>query len=299
MATKLKAVPPDLKNPGHIKCMLFGRSGAGKTWLALNFPNAFYIDSEGGAKLSHYQAKLMASNGVYFGPQNGSNDLDNINEQIAALATETHPYKTLIIDSITKPWLTAITNEQERLGDKDAFGASKKPAVAKIRRLINWIGRLDMNVFLIAHEVSEWGMVGGERKEIGKAPDAYDKIIYELDLTLQIRAHSATRRDAVVFKSRLTGFPQNDIIVLQDGEDRGYEAIAERYGKDFIEAKSSPIKIATPEQVERIKTLFQAMNLTDEQIAKGLAKNNAETIEELSETDAKTIIEGIQKKLAA
>ena len=297
--SKLKATAPDLTDPGHIKCVIFGKSGVGKTWLALNFPKPFYIDTEGGARLRHYQEKLINAGGGYYGAKNGANDLDNIIDQISALATEKHDYKTLIIDSITKPWITAITNEQERLGDRDAFGASKKPAVAKMRRIINWIGRLDMNVFMIAHEISEWGMVGNERKEIGKAPDIYEKLIYELDLTLQVRAHSDTRRDAVVYKTRLTGFPHNQVIVLQDGEDKGYEAISERYGRDFIEAEVKPITPATPEQVERIKEMFKIMNLTEEQIAKGLAKKNAETVEDLSAEDAQTIINDIQKKLAA
>ena len=295
----LKAKNPTLDNPGHIKCVIFGRSGAGKTWLALNFPKPFYIDTEGGARLGHYQQKLIESGGGYYGPKQGSNDLDNIIEQISALASEKHEYKTLVIDSITKPWLTEITNEQERLGDRDAFGSSKKPAVAKMRRLINWIGRIDMNVFLIAHEISEWGMVGTERKEIGKAPDIYEKLIYELDLTLQVRSHSATRRDALVYKTRLTGFPHNESIILQDGSDKGYEAIAERYGRDFIEAENHAIVLATPEQVDRITILFEALNLTEEQISKGLARKNAETIADLSASDAQIIIDDIQKKLEA
>ena len=142
-------------------------------------------------------------------------------------------------------------------------------------------------------------MVGSERKEIGKAPDIYEKLIYELDLTIQVRAHNATRRDALVYKTRLTGFPHNESIILQDGSDKGYEAIAERYGRDFIEAENHAITLATPEQVARIKILFEALNLTDDQISKGLSRKNAENIADLSAADAQTIIDDIQAKLAA
>lgn len=295
-SSKLKAKAPVNIDPGHIKAVLFGKSGVGKTWLALNFPAVYYIDTEGGAKLKHYTEKLIASGGAYLGAEDGANDFNVIIDQVIALATEKHKFKTLVIDSITKPYLTAIANEQERLGDKDAFGASKKPAVAQMRRLINWLSRLDLNVFLIAHEISEWGLVGSQRQEIGKTPDVYDKLIYETNLVLQIRAHSATRRDAVVYKSRLTGFPQGDLIVLQDGADRGYDAIAERFGRDFIEAEVTTIELATPEQVEQIKKLFEALNLTDEQIAKGLAKRAVENIAELSTKDAATIIAELRSK---
>ena len=300
MATKLKARAPEEVKPGHIKGNIFGKYGSGKTFLALSFPSVFFVDSEGGATRAHYTARLKESNGVYLGIEDGSQDFDTIIEQIKALATETHPYKTLVIDSITKVYSLAIAKEVERLGSKDAFGASKKPAVAHMRRLISWIGKLDMNVWLVAHETSEWGLIDGQRTEIGKTADVYDKLLYELDLTLQIRQHSAKRRDALVVKSRLTTFPTNDVIVLQDnGVDMCYDEIATRYGRDFIEAKAKPISLATPEQVERITELFKIMNLTDEQIGKGLAKKNAETIEDLSAEEAQSIITDIQKKLTA
>jgi AAA domain len=294
--SKLKAKAPELTNPGHIKAVLFGKSGSGKTWLALNFPSVYYIDSESGARLPHYTEKLSQSGGAYLSVHDGANDLNTIIEQVQLLATEKHQYKTLVIDSITKPFMTAIANEQERLGDRDAFGASKKPAVAQMRRLINWLSRLDLNVFLIAHEVSEWGLVNGQRTEIGKVADIYDKVIYETDLVLQVRAHSAKRRDAVVYKSRLLGFPTNDVILLQDGEDRGYEAIADRFGRDFIEAEGKTIELATPEQAAQIKKLFEALNLTEDQIGKGLAKRSVETVAELSTKDAATIITELKAK---
>ena len=300
MTTKLKARPPETIKPGHIKGVIYGKYGSGKTFLALSFPSPYLIDSESGATRAHYAERLKASNGVYLGVEDGSQDFDVIIDQIKALATETHPYKTLIIDSITKVYNLAIAKEAERLGNKDAFGASKKPAVAQMRRLISWISKLDMNVWLVAHEISEWGLVDGQRAEIGKTADVYDKLLYELDLTLQIRQHSAKRRDALVVKSRLTSFPSNEVIVLQDnGIDMCYDEIATRYGKDSIEAKAEPIALATDWQVARIKTLFDALNLTEEQIAKGLAKKNAETVEDLSTEEAQTIIGDIEKKLTA
>lgn len=297
MPTKLKAINPQLVKPGHLKGVLFGKPGAGKTWTALGFPGVFLIDTENGARLAHYTEKLVASGGVYLGPSEGSQDFETVINQIIALSTEKHPYKTLVIDSITKLFELEIAREAERLGSKDAFGASKKPAVAHMRRLVSWLGKLDMNCWLIAHETSEWGVIDGQRAELGKMPSIWPGLIYEIDLTLQIRMHNAKRRDAVVYKSRLTGFPQNDVIVLQDGQDKGYEEIATRYGKDFIEAAPVAVDLATPEQVEQITKLFAAMNLTDEQIAKGLAKRNVESIKELSTTDAATIITELKAKI--
>ena len=187
MASKLKAKDPALTDPGKIKMMTFSKSGIGKTWLSMDFPAPFYIDSEGGARLSHYQEKLKQAKGAYLGIEDGACDFNTVLEQVQALATEQHPYKTLAI-TITKLYQTTIAYEQLRLGEKDVFGASKKPAIHAMRQLLNWIHRLDMNVLFEAHETTEWGVnpKSGNREEVGNQPDVWDKLIYELDLTLRL-----------------------------------------------------------------------------------------------------------------
>jgi hypothetical protein len=297
MATKLLAKPPGSVSPGHIKGVLFGKPGVGKTWTALSFPACYFLDVENGARLSHYTDRLVNSGGVYMGAEDGSQDFETVINQVIALCTEKHAFKTLVIDSITKLFELEIAREAERLGSKDAFGASKKPAIAHMRRLVVWLGRLQMNVWLIAHETSEWGVVDGQRTEIGKVPSIWPTLIHELDLTLQVRMHTAKRRDAAVYKSRLLGFPANDVIILQDGVDKGYESIAERFGKDFIEAKATQIILATSDQIEQITKLFAALNLSEDQISKGLSRRNAESIAELSMDDAAKIITELRSKI--
>ena len=127
--SKLKAKAPELVVPGKTKALLFGAAGVGKTWFTLGFPVPYYIDTEGGADLKHYQERLKAAGGAYLGPDEGSLDYDVVLDQMQALATEKHPYKTLIIDSITKIFQTAIANEQERLGQLGFLPAQRHRAV--------------------------------------------------------------------------------------------------------------------------------------------------------------------------
>src|SRR3990172_5466939 len=274
---KLKARDPAVVKPGKIKMMTFSKSGIGKTMLSMAFPKPFYIDSEGGARLGHYQDKLKMAGGGYFGVEDGALDFPTVLEQVQALATEKHPYQTLAFGSITKLFQTAIANEAERLGEKDAFGASKKPAIAFMRRLVNWIMLLDMNVLFEAHEVPEWGInpVTRQREEIGQQPDTWDKLIYELDLTLRLEKRGLSRI-AVVRKSRLTGFPEGDTFPLE------YKAFAERYGIDYIEAPTSQIVLATPEQVSEIKKLLEVVKVDPKDIEKIFSKANADSWEELT-----------------
>lgn len=291
--TKLKAKSPDLTQPGKTKGVIFGPSGVGKTWFTLSFPKPYYIDTEGGADLKHYQERLKAAGGAYLGPEDGTLDPAFIIEQMQALSTEDHQYKTLIIDSITKVYQTAIAVEQERLGDKDAFGASKKPAISAMRRICNWASRLDMNIWFVAHEAAEWGIdpKSGQRTEIGKVPDVWDKLIYELDLGLWAQKTASKDRVALVKKSRLLGFPDGDAFPLD------YEEFAKRYGKDFIEAGSRKITLASEEQVGEIHRLLGIVKVPESDVEKVLTKASAETWFELTAEQAEKTIGWLKGKL--
>lgn len=296
--TKLKAKAPEEVKPGHIKGMLFGASGAGKTWFGLSFPVPYFIDTEGGADLQHYMARLKEAGGAYMGPNDGACDFDTILGQIQALATEKHAYKTVVIDSITKVYQSCIAKEAERLGEKDAFGASKKPAIAYMRRLISWINRLDMNVWFVAHEIDQWSGSGSERTMVGKTADVFDKLIYELDLTLRVEKHNKGFRTATVAKSRLLGFPDGDRIDLQkNGQDCGYDEFAIRYGRDNLEGTTKLIVLAEPSQVLELRNLLDVLKVTEDEVSKHLAKVNADVIEDLTKEQADKMIGWLRSKV--
>lgn len=281
--SKLIGKQPEATGREKTKGLIFSASGIGKTWFVTAFPNPYFIDTEGGAKLEHYKARIKNAGGAYLGPEDGSLDFKVVIDQMQALATEDHGYKTLVIDSITKLYQVAISNEAERLGDKDAFGASKKPAVACMRRLINWAMRLDMNIWMVAHEVAEWGNVNGQRTEVGKVPDVWDKLIYELDLGLWAQKRGASRV-AIVRKSRLESFPEGENFPLD------YNEFANRYGKEIIEAPVKQITLATDEQVEEIEHLVQAIRIGEDEIEKWLTKAGVTSFRELSTEQAAKIV---------
>jgi hypothetical protein len=287
--SKLKAVGPKKAETKKPKVLIFGKPGAGKTFNALDFPGCYFIDVEGGATQSHYTDKLAASGGVYFGPEQGSIDFDTVIEQVQALATEKHPYKTVVIDSISKMFNTAISVEAERLGDKNAFGADKKPAVNRMRRLINWLSRIDMNVILISHEKTEWGQDSkGNRVEIGATFDCWDKLSYELDLVLNV-IKSGPVRIAKVTKSRLIEFPDASTFPWS------YADFAKLYGEDVIKKESVQIKLATDEQINEINKLLSVVKLPDGQVDKWLSSAQVDSWSEMSTERIGKAIEHIKK----
>jgi hypothetical protein len=289
MASKLKAVDPKAAEPSKPKVLIFGKPGVGKTWVSMDFPSVFFIDTESGADMAHYIAKLKKSGGAYLGKDQGSLSFDTVLEQMEALATEKHQYKTLVIDSISKIFGLEIAKETERLGDKDVYGASKKPAVAYMRRLISWLTRMDMNVVLIAHEKDLYGL--DEKKQrgvIGVTFDAYDKLEYELHLCLNI-FKMAGQHKARVTKSRLEGFKDADIF------EWSYDTFAERYGREILEGQVKQVMLATAEQIKTVEDLVSRIKLPEGQIEKWYKAANCESFAEMDQDKLQKIIDYVNK----
>lgn len=291
--SKLLAKDPKKAEPSKPKMLLSGIYKVGKSWFALGFPNVYYLDTEKGADRDHYTDRLKSGGGVYLGPEDGSLDPEVVIGQVKALATEKHNHKTLVIDSITKIFNHIIAKEKDRLleaGKKDEFGTSKKPAVAFINRLILWTTRLDMNVIFIAHEKAEYGVVSGERTEIGKTADVYEKLPYELDLWLHATKRGPQRL-VTVRGSRLTGFPEGESF------DMEYQEFAKRYGQSVIEKSSTPIELCSPDQVAEINRLVELLKIDRETTDKWLDKAGAETFADFNKTQAAKIIASLTSKM--
>lgn len=291
--TKLLAVEPDVIEPRRPKCLVFGPPGVGKTWASLEWPSVFYIDTEGGADLEHYRARLRASGGAYLGPDQGSLDFDVVIGQIQALGTEKHHFRTVVIDSISKLWNVALTDEQEALGDKDAFGAYKKAPTRKFASLVKWVNRLDLNVIFIAHQKDVWGLNDKKQREvIGFGPDVMDKLEYDLHLVLRI-AKIGTSRYAYVGKSRLPTFPEGDSFGWS------YENFAERYGRVVIEKESTQLVLADEGQISELNRLLSIVKMPEDWQEKVFKKAGVEAWTEMDADKAAKVIENLKSRLSA
>lgn len=294
--SKLKAIKPNTVKAKKPKIIVFGKAGVGKTWVSLDFPNVYYIDTEGGATNKEYTDKLTASGGMYLGAEQGAGSFAEILEQIKALATEKHSYKTLVIDSITKIFNDEIALELEKMAaaKKDlsaTYGAEKKPAISYMRQLVRWIGKLDMNVILICHEVPEWGKdEKGNRVEIDSTYDGWIKLEYELDLCLRI-IKRAEKRSARVRKTRLTGFPDASVF------DWSYPEFSARYGKDVMESEVELLELATPEQLSELKALMEVVKIPEGQEEKWFKAFDAESYGEMKSEHVAKIITVLKGKI--
>lgn len=288
MAPTLRATKPNVKKSEKAQVLVLGRPGVGKTWLSIDFPNVLYIDCEGGAKRAEYQQKLEQAGAMVLTPDDGAGDFKVVLEEVQALAMTEHGFKTLVIDSYSKLFNNTIAEEEERLlaaNEKIAFGNEKKPAVKYSRRLVRWLQKLDMNVVLICHEKAQWE--GGE--QIGHTYDGWDKLAYELDLTIRVTKTGNTRNGQVM-KSRLSEFPDGAAFPWD------YDEFARRYGRKTLEGDVVALQPATDEQLTQISVLLDKVKVPNGWEARVLDKAGVETWSEMDSDTVQKCIDYLSPK---
>lgn len=289
MVATLRAVKPEIISEGKPKFLISGKSGFGKTWFALDFPAPYYFDTEGGAIRKQYKEKLIANGGMYFGKEQGSQDFKAVIDEIKALATTKHAYKTLVIDSFSQLYNLAAAIAEEKVGND--YGKDKKEANRPTRQLMRWIENLDMTVILICHHKDKWERKAGQVVYAGSTFDGFEKMEYNLDLWIEVQKVGKDRT-FIVRKSRISTFEEGDELPLD------YKLFSDLYGKDIIEKAASPVEMATPEQVTEIKGLLEVVKVDDELKEKWFNRANVDKWEEMTSDQLQGCINVLKKKLA-
>jgi len=146
------------KGQRPIIATVFGEGGMGKSTLAAMFPRPVFIRTEDGT------ASLAGNDEVMLFPLVSSSQ--EVLDQIEALATQEHEFKTLVLDSITQ--LATLIEHEIVAADPKAksinqagggYGAGYNTAAEKHRQVREWAGALayerGMNVVFIGHADTE------------------------------------------------------------------------------------------------------------------------------------------------
>lgn len=263
----------------RLKLFLYGDPGAGKTTAAIQFPRSYVIDCERGA--DHYSKHLAVSNSVLL----QTVDADEVIQEVRSLGTEKHDYRTLIIDPITTMEADLIQKAEKEFGPGDMRIWGKRDKV--MRRLMNLLTSLDMNVIITAHGKVDYGP---NMTKLGKTFDGWKRLPYVFDLAIELEKRGG-KRIGIVRKTRLEGFPDGTEF------DFSYGEIAKRYGAEVVERAAVPVKVATADKIARVNELIKVLNVDESTVDGWLRKAGVDTLEDLPETFADKAVEAMLKKI--
>jgi hypothetical protein len=278
--------------PRRLKFFVYGPSAVGKTTAAIQFPNAYIIDTENGT--DNYGNLIKKAGSVVF----QSNNIDDIIIELNNLLTERHNYRTLIIDPITiiyqsiqEKWdrifsSHAKSDEEAEVGDWGMryWGKVKKDYKALQRKLI----KLDMNIIVTAHQKD----VYNGNSKVGISYDSMKGDDYFFDIVIRTK-RIADKLMAMVEKERSElGAPK-----FPEQFEWNYNNFINYFGKDDIERISNPITLADVNSVNEVKRLLDIVKLDNEQINKWFDQANVEAFSEMTEEQINKITDFLRKKI--
>lgn len=247
----------------RLKLFMFGPAGVGKSTAAIQFENSYIIDTEKG--LENYDELINKSKSVVF----QTTDIQDVITEVKSLLTEKHEFRTVVIDPITPIYNDLLDKCEKKVGSD--FGRHYGAANKEMKRLINLLMQLDMNVIMTAHAKKEYG---ANLQVIGQTFDSWKQLDYLFDLVIEL-GKKGGKRFGKVTKTRLKQFPDEDVF------DWSYAEFAKRYGAGNLERESTPIALATDEQVKEIRGLLEVVKLPDGTVDKWLDKAKVETFEDM------------------
>lgn len=238
----LSGITPSVKQLKRLKMFLYGDAGCGKTTAAISMPAPYIIDAERGT--DHYAEAIAKQGGAVL----QTTDINRVFDEVIALSSEKHPYKTLVIDPISVIESTYVGGLQSKFGENDMRVWLMRSN--NMRRLYSLIVQLDMNVVLIAHGKTQYGP---NMTKTGTTFDGWRNFPFMFDLVIELQTSRAGVRQANVVKSRLSGFENKSVF------DWSIDAFRERLvGVDF-EGNVDPIVYASDEEVDQLKSAIKSI----------------------------------------
>lgn len=288
----LKAKKPEVKEK-RLKMFVFGPAGVGKTTASLQFPRSYIIDTEHGTDF--YAESINKAKSVVIHTLNP----DEIKEELKALLTEKHDYKTLIIDPITQvynatqeKWTRVF--EKHAKTEKDAevqdFGmrywGKVKGDFKSIQRLML---ALDMNVIITSHQKDVYGT--GFNK-VGVTYDSMKGDDYLFDLVFRVERKNGSLMAYKVKERAEIGkekFPAEF--------EWSYANFVKYYGKEIIEKDAAPVLMATDEQVEKVQKLLEIVKVPEETVNSWFLKADVSEWSEMNGEQIVKVIDFLEKKI--
>lgn len=204
-------------NDAHIKVLVWGESGSGKSRFALSAPNPLVVDLEGSTRLYANDFDFLRAEVDVRVPE-ASNPGALVNNIIKEIIANQYPdAKTLIIDPLTDllDWIEnfCATEYEKQIGKKitdlNAIQKTKWYAYRKetSRKTLDKLKNLPMNLILVARSKNMWDTKDGKLQPVGQTYDCLEIVEYLMDIVINLEKKE-NEIVAKVKKSRLANLPE-------------------------------------------------------------------------------------------
>lgn len=290
----LKAKSPEIKEK-RLKMLVYGPAGVGKTTGVIQFPNSYIIDTEKGTE--NYSNTINKGKSVVLTTLN----IDEVKEELKALATEKHSYKTLIIDPITQIY-NNVQEKWTRVFEKYAKSEKEEEVQdfgmrywGKVKGDFKGLQRLmlalDLNVIVTSHQKDVYGTAFNK---IGVTFDSMKGDDYLFDLVFRVERKNGS---LVAYKVKERAELGKEKFPAEF--EWSYANFCKFYGKEVLEKEATPVIMATKEQVDRANKLIGVVKVDQETINKWFAKADVDDFEEMSGEQITKVIDFLEKKVAS
>jgi len=290
----LRAKKPEVKEK-RLKMFLYGPPGSRKTTSALQFPNAVLLDLERGSE--QYIKTINKAGSIVL----ETNNPDEIMEEVKALLTEKHKYRTLIIDPVTI-FYQALQDKWTRRFEANAKNDKEKEmqdfgmrfwgrVKSEYKSFLRMLMQVDMNLIMTSHQKD---IYGPNMQKVGIGPDSMKGDSYVFDYVFHL---SVIDGKAVAVTEKQRSEPLEPQKFPAEFE-WSYANFLKFYGTDVIEREAVAVPMATPEQVAEIKSLLDVVRVNDEDIAKLFTKHYVDEWNELTGEVIQKYIDSLKKKIA-
>lgn len=276
----------------RLKLFLWGDVGVGKTTLALHFPKPVVIDLEGGTDLygdSFHFDVLRASTA------------DEVMNAAQWLLTQPHEYRTLVVDPITVYW-DALQKKwsdiflRRNKGSKgykfefyDLQPRDWLTIKSEFKDFVRTLISLDMNVIVTARQKIQYAD-GALMRAIGETFDGEKSLPYLFDTIVRLYRDEKGRFMGEVIKDRSNKLPTGQF-------ECSFAVFEQLFGKSLTR-KAQPLSLATDAQKQQISNYILRFAMAPEVVAQRLAVYGADSLDELTEDNARIIIEKFQLALS-
>jgi GTPase SAR1 family protein len=289
---KLRGKKPEAKQK-RLKLFLFGPASIGKTTAAIQFPRNYIIDLEKGTDF--YHDSINKQNSVVF----QSNNPDEIREEVYTLLTTKHDFLTVTIDPVTQlynamqdKWTNRFVTyaKQQKESEMQDFGMRYW---SKVKSEFKSIQRMllsgDFNLIVTSHQKD---IYGPGMSKLGVSFDSMKGDDYLFDYIFRLELINGKRMAFTVKERSEIGnqkFPEMF--------EWSYENFKKFYGQDILEKESTPIEMATPDDVLKLTKLLEIVNVDENIVQKWLAKAEANNFHEMTKDQIEKCVDYLDKKL--